>query len=304
MLSTMDFISQSLELNLFFIRIMKEHLLFLGLGFTPKNDNLSKQADNLQREFDGILAETIILSNGTINVDILKKDEIITEYTLKAEMTTAFFTGARINTKLTQDEMNLKPGRLLNEDKRLERRVHILNQRVISAMTALIQFKENLLSNLNSCKIFISVYPTMLEHLLHEAKYFLRMIQEIQNRNEINIQKELYENELFWNDIMSEHGKFIRGLLDPSENELINMANHFAYEFDQLKEATKAAIDQKISLERVTEESIKATKDFKNFKTEAIKGILGCKIKMLAVPLLADHVLREANHYLRILTTF
>ena len=30
-------------------------------------------------------------------------------------------------------------------------------------------------------------------------------------------------------------------------------------------------------------------------------GINDCKIKSLILPLLADHVLREANHYLRIL---
>ena len=31
------------------------------------------------------------------------------------------------------------------------------------------------------------------------------------------------------------------------------------------------------------------------------KGILECKIQGLILPLLADHVLREANHYLRLL---
>lgn len=41
MLSTKEFIRQSLELNLFFIRIMKEHAFFLEAGFTPKNTNLA-----------------------------------------------------------------------------------------------------------------------------------------------------------------------------------------------------------------------------------------------------------------------
>ncbi len=34
--------------------------------------------------------------------------------------------------------------------------------------------------------------------------------------------------ELFWDQIMMEHSLFIRGLLDPSEKELISTANQFA----------------------------------------------------------------------------
>lgn len=31
------------------------------------------------------------------------------------------------------------------------------------------------------------------------------------------------------------------------------------------------------------------------------EGILQCKIRSVILPLLADHVLREANHYIRLL---
>lgn len=39
-------------------------------------------------------------------------------------------------------------------------------------------------------------------------------------------------------------------------------------------------------------------------KQSGVEGVLGCKIKIVALPLLADHMLREANHYLRMLNTF
>ncbi|MGN0508140.1 MAG: DUF2935 domain-containing protein, partial [Ruminococcus sp.] len=40
---------------------------------------------------------------------------------------------------------------------------------------------------------------------------------------------------------------------------------------------------------------------FKEFKKAGVQGITGCKIRSLILPLLADHVLREANHYIRLL---
>ena len=46
--------------------------------------------------------------------------------------------------------------------------------------------------------------------------------------------KNLWGIEEFWNQIMMEHALFIRGLLDPSEEELIRTANDFAIDYQKL----------------------------------------------------------------------
>jgi hypothetical protein len=103
---------------------------------------------------------------------------------------------------------------------------------------------------------------------------------------------------------MAEHSKFIRGLLDPTENELIIAANNFGNEFDKLTNEAKLAMDKTLPEEKVTEDSLKATKEIRDFKAQGTKGILECKVKSIIIPLLGDHVLREANHYLRLLKMF
>ncbi|MFB6468204.1 DUF2935 domain-containing protein [Cytobacillus sp. Hz8] len=103
---------------------------------------------------------------------------------------------------------------------------------------------------------------------------------------------------------MVEHAKFIRGLLDPTENNLISQANYFGNEFDQLTAEAKAAMDMTAPLAKVTDESLKATQNLRNFKVQSTQGILSCEIKSIIIPLLGDHVLREANHYLRLLKMF
>ena len=50
------------------------------------------------------------------------------------------------------------------------------------------------------------------------------------------------------------------------------------------------------------QESLKETLRFRDFKTAGAKGISDCKIRSVILPLLADHVLREANHYIRLLS--
>lgn len=43
------------------------------------------------------------------------------------------------------------------------------------------------------------------------------------------------------------------------------------------------------------------TVKFRDFKAAGTEGIEKCKIRSVILPLLADHVLREANHYIRLL---
>ena len=50
-----------------------------------------------------------------------------------------------------------------------------------------------------------------------------------------------------------------------------------------------------------TEDSLRETLKYREFKTAGTKGILDCEIASVILPLLADHVLREANHYIRIM---
>jgi len=304
MVQSMDYVRQSLEIHLFFARIMKEHSFFLQVGFTPKDSIFSQQADAFRRAFDDILSEAINLSNGIVNPEVLKSGEVITQYTLDAEKASSFYTGVHIQTSLTVSEENLMGDRLRNINNALIQKVYILNSRVIDMLNGIIQFKTKILSDVLSCNMFTVNYPLLLDHILREAKFYLLMIERLQNKEEMNADQEAFEQELFWNRIMAEHSKFIRGLLDPTENDLINLANNFGNEFDQLTEEAKEAMDNTLLLSQVTEDSLKATKEIRNFKAQGTQGILECKVRSIIIPLLGDHVLREANHYLRLLETY
>lgn len=304
MLSSLDFVRQSLEIHLFFARIMKEHSFFLEVGFTPKDTSFTQQADEFRMAFDRLLGEVVSLSNGVVSPSVLQSEEVITQYTLKAEMASSYFTGVQIPIELTQAEAGLMGGGLMAANSMLEQRVSLINQWAMGLISALIQFKASILSNVLSCKMFTVNYPLLIDHIMREAKLYLRMVQRLQNRENINIEREALEQELFWNRIMAEHSKFIRGLLDPTENDLINTANSFSNEFDQLTAEAKAAMDMTIPLAKITEDSLKATKEIRDFKAQGTQGLLECKIRSIIIPLLGDHTLREANHYLRLLKIF
>ncbi|MDD4089706.1 MAG: DUF2935 domain-containing protein, partial [Tissierellia bacterium] len=234
MLSTRDFIRLSLETHLFFLRIMKEHSFFLQVAFTPIDEGYIERANDFRMEYDRILREVIYLSNGAVSQDVLQSGEVVTPYTLDAEIATSNFTGVRIPTQLTEEEFRIMSINEMALNPMLEEKVYSINERVIALTNALIQFKSNILNNVLTCKMFTMNYPLLIDHIMREAKLYVRTLQRFQNRESINAGREAMEEELFWNRIMAEHAKFIRGLLDPTEVELFNTANMFGNTFDQL----------------------------------------------------------------------
>jgi len=256
-------------------------------------------------EFDRLLADAISLSNGVVSTSVLGSGEVITPYTLSAELASAYFTKVNIPTNLTKSESRLMGSdALIIDSPMLEQRVSMLNDKAMELIKALAQFKTMILSEVKSCKIFTSNYPLLIDHILREAMFYFQIVQRLQKREEINLERDMYEQESFWNRIMAEHSKFIRGLLDPSENELINVANNFGNEFDNLIKESKEAMDKTIPISKVTQDSLKATIEIANFKSQGTKGLVDCKIKSIMLPLLGDHTLREANHYMRLLKIF
>jgi hypothetical protein len=303
MITTSDYIKQSLALHLFFARIMKEHSFFLQVGFTAKDYNLINQANNLRTSFDAFLREVVEVSNGVVDPGVLRSGEVVTDYTLKAEMISADLTGVNIPLQLTQAESRLQ-GNPNPANPRYEQRVSDLNEKAIKLIRSIIQFKTRVLSNVLSCRLFTVNYPLLIDHILREAKLYLSMVQRLQKRESFDMAQEELEQEYFWNRIMAEHSEFIRGLLDPTEEELMMAANNFANEFDQLTQEAKQALNRMMLSSKVTEDSLNATMEIQDFNTQGTQGLLECKIRSIIIPLLGDHVLRESNHYLRLLNMF
>lgn len=288
-----EYVRLSLELHLFFDRIMKEHSLFLEAAFTERYKELKNIARNFQKIFSDILEEIIILADGNVSNNLLSSDEIVTKDTLLAENKTAMLIGENINTNITLKELNLIIGNINVTDELLNR-IYNINVQTLPAIEDLINFKNDILNRVLSCEMYTTNYPLFITHIMNEAKMYYDLLSKVERRF-IFTNNYIYEQELFWNNIMKEHAEFIRGLLDPSEENLILTADEYAVKYKTILQ------NYGNNLNYLTNFSLTETIDFRNFKVTGEEGILNCKIKSIIIPLLADHVVREANHFIRIL---
>lgn len=286
----MQYVTKSLEQHLFFGRIMKEHSLFLRAGFTPAVPEFSEKAEYFMRGFDHLLSQAVELSDGIVSREVLCSGEVVTEFTANAEKQTEHFTGIPINTRLTEQTLRLHCGEKACTE--LRGKVRQLNRTALRLLDGLIAFKEEILNCVLQCRMFTMNYPLLIEHIIREAKVYRKYVSILEKGGDLT-SRSMQETERFWNQIMMEHAMFIRGLLDPCEAELIDTADDFAKGFCRLLECSRNAQSRTIALEK--------TKELRDFKAAGAQGISDCKIRSVILPLLADHVLREANHYIRLL---
>lgn len=294
-----EYITLSLETHLFFGRIMKEHSLFLLAGFPAKETDFIQRADRFREEFETGLRRTVELADGMVRESVLNSGEVVTEFTQKAECQTGKLTGIPIDVKITEAEKRLSAGNCMMANREMASQVRRLNRKMLQSLNGLISFKEQILREMTTCRLYTTNYPLLIEHILREAKLYRQIISELERRGRISM-PDLKNLEMFWNQIMMEHAQFIRGLLDPTECELIETADEFAEDYCRLLEEAREQ-DRIAMNESLAERTLQTTKQYQQFKTAGTEGITDCEIRSIILPLLADHVLREANHYLRIL---
>ncbi|OQO99421.1 hypothetical protein BSK33_15245, partial [Geobacillus sp. 44B] len=119
------------------------------------------------------------------------------------------------------------------------------------------------------------------------------------------IQDAIIHENVFWLRIMMEHSRFIASLLDPSERNLVATARKFGDDFEtllnQARDVESMLYHKKPTypiIGKMNKDSESATEELRNFKKAGLELIKSSQIRNIINPLLADHVLREAEHFL------
>lgn len=298
-----NFVRESLDLHLFFARIMREHAIFMQGSFLAKDVTYIQQAEQFKCQYDQILKEALMLSDCTASEDVLQSEELVTAKTRQAEQKTQELTGMSIDMSLTAEGLKLSSD-LGTIPMGIEAQVSTLNQKSMLLTSSFAEFKAETLDQIVHCCLFSNLFPAQFEHVYKEALYYLNVLKRLQSNQFVDARVELLEQEIFWDEIMGEHAKVVRHLLDLSERKLCRKTKELIQDFDQLEQKMKGEGLPASSFGRLMHENISATLSIAEFKARCTELILACQVKSLLSPLLTDHMLREANHYLRMLQTW
>lgn len=185
------------------------------------------------------------------------------------------------------------------------------NVEVYNAVSHIWVYKRKLLGLILQCKLpGANLFPLLIDHISREANYFRNRLSELNNGQLEPLPDAIIDENVFFLRIMADHAKFIGHLLDPSERKLVEQAQEFSHDFDQLlfqavdldsmrsQSQTLPLLSQFLDQNRV---SVKSLRDFKKTARDLIEA---CRIKSVIHPLMADHVFREAERFLEIIDMF
>ena len=179
---TNEFVARSLDEVRFWSRIMKEHSLFLKLGFRCEDTQLINEANQFYAIFE-------VIENRA----------------------NAFTVGTDPQT------------------------IRNFNEEVHNAASHIWVFKRKVLGLILRCQIpGANNFPLLVDHVSREANYFRNRLTELNTGQLEPLPDAIIDENVFFLRIMADHAKFISHLLDPSERKLVEQANEFSNEFDQL----------------------------------------------------------------------
>jgi hypothetical protein len=183
--------------------------------------------------------------------------------------------------------------------------VRKLNEDSIQLVLGLRNFKRNLLILIINCKVKGFNFPLLVDHIAREAEYFMRTLKKFNEGILDPIQDAIIKENVFWLKIMMEHSRFIASLLDQSERNLVIQARKFGDDFEVLLNQARDVESMLYKksptypiIGKLNKDSENATHELRNFKQAGLDLIKSCQIKSVIDPLLADHVVREADHFL------
>ena len=138
-----NYVTFSIEIHLFFARIMKEHALFLEAGFQCKDTIWIQRAQQFGNQFEELLRQAVRIGDALVSDEVLRSGELVTKFTIPAERRTASLTGISIDSRISEMEHNLHAQWGKKRERTLLRMVNQLNKRAVWLLNGFIQFGES-----------------------------------------------------------------------------------------------------------------------------------------------------------------
>ena len=300
MLNDINFISQSIEINLAYGLSIREMALNLELSFLSKDKEYKKNTHTFFQAFDALINETISIANGNIPKELFNnKGAIYTEYTLPTYELTEKLTGVDMNQYLILRLEEIKPG-IPKPTKKLINKVQNINNQAKILLTNFKKVLQDIYNKVTNVQLFIFSHGLLIEHLIDRINLYYYSIDRLIHREDLS-PTYVATVQVDFNKLVKQDTMFINALVNQQETTIIEKARYFEQEFNTLLKTYQIPLtpDNQTLL---SERSLKLNEEFINFVKNILKDIINKKIQFITEPVFIDLILRESNLFKFILS--
>ena len=227
MLKEQDFLEQSLNSNLFYLRTLRDFCINIQLSFYGNSEYIGR-ASSLAKQSQDLGRELITYTNGIIPKDAKEYQLYYTDYTLATEKLTEELFNLNLATDITENISNLTVG--TNQAPTLEniKKIEDFNKKALTIATEFVDLAEEIRKKLLNNELFSYSYPLLYDYMIRTINIYKAELVRLEEK----IVKDpilVVDTEYDYNITVYEIISFLRGLINPNAaryilelNELLN----------------------------------------------------------------------------------
>lgn len=302
MLSNELFVIESLEDNLFYLRTIGEFSTNIQSSFFGNNENYIKIAEDFSLKYEDLLRRTVKLADGKLPEEAINSQIFVTNYTLRSEELTKKLFNINIDTSITEQEYNLKPGIVTNPSNELITEIDTINKLAYNLTENFIEFCIDILGKLHNQDLFSYSFPSLFEFMILEAQNYLKNLERLINRNRVD-PTFVAGYQYMYNVSMRDIATFIRDLVDSKYTNVLNNAQKFIVLFNNLIHEYQITPLSPYNQKVLADKSLEVVNSFRKFLEEIIRALLNKELYFIVEPIFLDNMYTEANYFKYILET-
>ena len=295
MLTNKDIYNESLVNHIYFANSIRSFCTTIGLTFFKNNQDYIDRAINLGYKATDIINEAISLMNKEIANEVLNSNAYITPYTKELSLLTEKLFDINLLIGIDKDIETLNNKENVNYDEVIDR-VNELNKKALVLINDFKEFVLEIKNKLDNGSLFSYLYIDFFTYMFDEISVYGRDIKRIESKNDYT---EFYLNEFvyYYNELLRESAKYIRGFLDTREKELFDKASYFVNAFASLTEKYLKNKDNS----NINIETERLVNEYKKYVSDVIERLLSSQINLIIPPVTLDNFLTNINVYLFVL---
>ena len=273
--------------------------MFIISFLTNKEKNFKELLLKDIRKYQDLFKKILSFSNNKVSKEFINSNVLYTPYTKDLELNTIKYFDIGLDLSITLECLKLTPGNIALED---------LTEidKYMEELLGLLEGSTNILNNIDiyikEKNMFLMIYPLVVEHIINENNILKDTLERLLKQVGSD-PTYVYTLEYYYTSFLKEHSLLIRNLINPLKDKEVETSNKYYNLYNILLNDFNNEVSP-YSLDSIYNKCINITNSFKSFLDETINITIKNPSNFMIVPIILDHILREANSYINNLSYF
>lgn len=295
MLSEEQFIVQSFNNGLFYLRSIRDYCVNIQLSFYKNNGDYSRGAEALAKRCEALWREIITATEGFVPSSSLQYQLFVTKFTLPCEQLTEKLFGITLATDITEDHLELKAkDNFENPSLELLNQVQSINQNasllVVDFLNLALEIKDKLISN----ELFSYSYPSLYDYMIGNVSTYQNVLERLE-KGIVADPVYITNREFNANSMMYAILLFLSGFINTSEKDYLDELDRLIPAYSRLLIDFQALPLSPENQRALTERSLNLVQQLLKLMENMLQDLLEANLYFIVEPLMIDQFYTDVN---------